>query len=106
MTYLNRFVPKVRSFDVEDEGETQTFFIRKPRAIEMIKRGDEVKGKDISNEKTNRELIGKYVVNEDGSAIAAEDVEAILAMESTAFTKFSEKLFELISGKKAGEKNA
>ena len=106
MSYQNLFVPKVRKITIEDEGEKADFYIRKPKAIEMIQRGSamekkKAKGETEDSEAINRELIGKYVVNKDGSAITAEDVDGILSMESTAFTKFTEMLTEMISGKKA-----
>ena len=105
--YQNKFVPKVRQFTVDDEGEQLIFYIRKPKAIEMIRRGEEMKKrKDEDSEVINKELIGKYVVYEDGQPITDDDVNGILDMESTAFAKFSEKLTEMISGKKtdvAGE---
>jgi hypothetical protein len=104
MSYLGKFNPKVQTFQIEDDGDVETFHVRKPRALEMIKRGDEMKDKTPSNEASSRDLISKYVVHEDGSAISAEEVEALLVMRISAFSKLSEKLVEIISGGKRDEK--
>jgi hypothetical protein len=87
MSYKGIFTQKVRPIEIEDEGEVHTFYVRKMTGGEMIRRSDEQKKRDPTNEQTNRELIQRCIVNEDGSKITDEDVEGILAMESSAFHK-------------------
>lgn len=103
MGYKGIFTQKVRPIEIEDEGETQTFYVRKMTGGEMIRRADELKKVDKTNDQTNRELIGKCIVNEDGTSIDKDDVEGILAMESSAFQKLTTQLIIAMGGKPAGD---
>lgn len=108
MQYRNLFAPKVRSFDVEHDGQKVTFCYRPPRAGEVMDELDAKDGQKLGRKALNAAGIKQWIVNEDGSAISDEQVTDIMAMEMPAFAKFSDKLAEVMGSKKAeGEqKNA
>lgn len=95
--YKGFFVPKVRSFEIEDEGEKQTFYIRKPRGGEML---DKLDQEEMTRGQASRETLQKVLVNEDGSPLTTEQFQDILDMESSAFVKVGEVVGNLLAGKK------
>lgn len=95
--YKGFFTPKVRKFDIEDEGETHSFYLKKPRGGEMLDqldKGDQPKGT------ASKEMLQKVLVNEDGTPLNAEQFQDILGMESSAFLKLSEVVGNMLGGKK------
>lgn len=110
MQYANLFQPKLKSFDIEDDGEQATFFYRPPRAAEVMDGAEQNDGKKPTRKEINVTGIKQWIVHQDGSALADAEADAIMAMSITAFAKFSDKLSDVMGLKKdaaAGEqKNA
>ena len=72
---------KVFSVDIDCDGETQTFFYRKPSGRMMLKQSDKYKANALSNEQSGVDLLAECICNEDGSPVGKDRVEEILAMD-------------------------
>jgi hypothetical protein len=105
--YAVKFAPKTKPFTIEEDGESETYYVSQRAVLEGIRDQDRNKGKNTSGEAANREMIKKYLVHEDGSVVTDEEVENILQMRPSAFQKFSRELTTIVVGD-AGEsaKNA
>lgn len=101
--YAVKFAPKTKPFTIEEEGETETYYVSQRAVLDGIRENDKSKGKDKTGEQSNREMIAKYLVHEDGSAVTPEEVENILQMRPSAFQKFSKELTSIIVGDGAEE---
>lgn len=78
------FKQSIKSVDIEDDGETKTFYIRKASHGEMLAFADENKGKDRSPSWHSKYLFSKFLVHEDGSAFTKEEVINLDNLESAA----------------------
>lgn len=97
--YGVKFAPKTKPFTIEEDGEAETYYVSQKAVLDGIRENDKNKGKpEKSGEQSNRDMISKYVVHEDGSPISAEEVENILGMRPSAFQKFSKELTAAIIG--------
>lgn len=108
MQYGIKFAPKTKPFTVEDDGETETYFVSQRAVLDGIRENDKNKGKPAkSGEQANREMIANYLVHDDGSAVTPEEVDNILGMRPSAFQKFSQLLLSAITGESVEQaKNA
>jgi hypothetical protein len=69
---------KIHSVDVTCDGETETYFYRKPSGRLMLQQSDKVKNGTLTNEQSSNELLAECVVNEDGTSITKDRVAEIL----------------------------
>ena len=100
---MTKFAQKVRSFEVEDDGQSETFWMKKPRGGEMLRRLDV---DETKKGKATEDMLKAALCQQDGSPLTTEQFVDILAMESSAFVKLTAKIGELIAPaepKKDGE---
>lgn len=83
---------KVRTIEIEVDGETTEFHYRKPSWDMMVKQADAAKRKDNTNEKSNRELFRDCLVNRDGSELTKEQFEDAMDSDYDVMQKLSEVL--------------
>jgi hypothetical protein len=97
--YGVKFAPKTKPFTIEEDGETETYYVSQRAVIEAIRDQDRNKGKpQPTGENANREMIKKYLVYEDGSPVTEDDIGNILQMRPSAFAKFSRELTKIVVG--------
>jgi hypothetical protein len=107
--FRNPFPPKVRSFDVEDEGVTATFHYKRPRASEVMDSADtEVAAdgtpvKKESKRAINERTIKQWIVHEDGTPFSDAEVTELIGMDVVVFGKFSTRLTELMGSPRTAD---
>lgn len=87
------FAPKVHKVEINDQDETETFFVREATMGEVIDGFDRDKRKN--EEKTASDNVGalhKYLVHEDGSALSADELKALRGIRLTAGNKLNEAI--------------
>lgn len=83
------FKPVVKKRTVEDEGEKIDIFIRQPSGREMLNISQTFK-KENPPEENAKELFSKFVVNEDGSKLSAEQVSEMMDWRFSAMNQASD----------------
>lgn len=99
------FKPTVHKCEVSEGDETFTFYVREPSGREILQAAAKQK-KDATAIDNAKDLFARYIVNEDGTAIAAPEVDALLDMRLTAMHKISEAVQEKIGLKELTEKKS
>lgn len=78
------FKQSIKSVEIEDDGETKTFYIRKASHGEMLAFADANQGKVRVPSWHSNYLFSKFLVHEDGSALTKEEVADMDNLESAA----------------------
>lgn len=89
------FKPKIKPVEVEDGGETVSFFVREPSGREILEQAGKQK-KDATATENARELFSRFVVHEDGTPVTSAEVDEMLDARLTAMHKMSNKVQEVI----------
>lgn len=98
------FKPVIHECEVNEGDEQFKFWVREPSGREILIAADRAKkNPDRAALDNAKELFSKYVVHEDGTALAAQEVEDMLDMRLSAMNKVSEQVQEKIGIKKIAE---
>lgn len=98
------FKPVIHECVVTEGEETFKFWVREPSGREILIAADKAKKNPDRPALDNaRELFGKYVVHEDGTALEVKEIEDMLDMRLSAMNKVSTLVQEKIGITKVGE---